>query len=208
MTATGGKNSPAYVLFGKTRRSVLGLLFGHPDDSFYLRQVARTVGIASGTVQRDLQPLVHAGIIIRVRQGNQVYFQANRGCPVFVELRGLVVKTVTVGEVFRAALTPLRRKILLAFIYGSFARGAQQRGSDMDLLIVGDVRFGRGGGRARPRAAQTRPRSEPDGLLRREFRTRLSAGQQFLMSVLKGPKIFLIGGERELAGLAAQRVAR
>jgi len=208
MTTTSGKNSPAYVLFGKTRRSVLGLLYGRPDDSFYLRQVARTVGIASGTVQRELRPLVHAGIVLRVRQGHQVYFQANRGCPVFLELRGLVVKTVTVGEVVQAALAPLRGRILLAFVYGSFARGAQQRGSDMDVLIVGNVRFGEAVA-ALARAQEKLGREvNPTVYSVGEFRTRLSAGQHFLVSVLKGPKIFLIGGERELAGLAAQRVAR
>ena len=31
----------AAALFGKTRRCVLALLFGRPDESFYLREVAR-----------------------------------------------------------------------------------------------------------------------------------------------------------------------
>ena len=47
----------ATVLFGTTRRRILGWLLGHPDESFYLRQVVRNSGAALGAAQRELEQL-------------------------------------------------------------------------------------------------------------------------------------------------------
>jgi DNA-binding transcriptional ArsR family regulator len=88
----------ASTLFGKTRRAVLNLLFGHPDEAFYLRQITRTVGLGVGTVQRELAQLVGAEILTQRRQGNQVYFQANTATPIYQELRSIVTKTTGAGD--------------------------------------------------------------------------------------------------------------
>ena len=39
-------------MFGKTRQAVLSLLYGHADESFYLRQIVRVAGGGMGAVQR------------------------------------------------------------------------------------------------------------------------------------------------------------
>ena len=54
------------TLFGKTRRAVLSLLYGHPDEAFYLRQLIRVAGVGLGTVQREVRRLSEAGIIRRM----------------------------------------------------------------------------------------------------------------------------------------------
>ena len=97
------------TLFGKTRRAVLALLYSHSDESFYLRQIVRTAGVGLGAVQRELKKLSEAGIIRRKARGRQVYYQANPECPVYAELKNLVVKTVGVGDVLRAAISRVFR---------------------------------------------------------------------------------------------------
>ena len=73
----------ATALFGKTRQAVLALLFGHPDESFYVREIVRLVDAGHGAVQRELRQLAACGIIRRSVQGRQVYYQANAESPVF-----------------------------------------------------------------------------------------------------------------------------
>ena len=126
------------ALFGATRQAVLRLLFGHSDRRFYQRQIIRLVGLGSGAAQRELEQLVAAGIITRAVEGRQTYFQANRECPVFAELRGLVRKTFGAAEVLREGLAALGGRVRLAFIYGSVADGSEKTGSDVDIMIVGD----------------------------------------------------------------------
>ena len=85
---------PATVLFGTTRRRVLGWLLGHPDEAFYLRELVRHIGGAVGAVQRELELLTASGLVHREVRGKQVYFQANQKAAIFPELRGLFAKTV------------------------------------------------------------------------------------------------------------------
>jgi DNA-binding transcriptional ArsR family regulator len=107
MSTTIKENIISSTLFGKTRRAVLSLLFTHIDESFYLREISRTTGAGIGAVQREIEQLYRSGIIRRAGRGRSIYYQANPDCPVFDELKSLVVKTAGVGDVLRAAFTPL-----------------------------------------------------------------------------------------------------
>src|ERR1039458_2232370 len=127
------------LLFGQTRGSVLALLYGMPDQTFFVRQIARRIGTSVGPVQRELKTLSEVGLIDRSTVGRQVFFQANRDHPGFPELRSLVAKTSGVFHLLRSALMPLAERISIAFVYGSMARGEETAGSDVDLLIIGEV---------------------------------------------------------------------
>jgi DNA-binding transcriptional ArsR family regulator len=195
------------TLFGKTRRAVLSLLYGHADESFYLRQIARVARVGLGAAHREVKQLSDAGILERSVRGRQVYYQANRHCPVFGELKSLVLKTAGAAVVIQSALAPLADRIRVAFIFGSTAHGDEQKGSDVDLLVVGEVTFGEvvsaihGAQLALNR--EINPTVYPPG----EFRSKLGAGHHFLKTVMRGPMVFLIGDKRELAGLAKKRLA-
>jgi DNA-binding transcriptional ArsR family regulator len=127
------------ALFGKARRAVLGLLYARPDEAFYLRQITREVQAGQGAVQRELKRLVDAGLLTREARGREVHYRANRACPIFAELHGLVLKTVGLADVLRGVLLPFQTDITLAAVYGSQAAGTATLGSDVDLLVVGTV---------------------------------------------------------------------
>ena len=195
------------TLFGKTRRAVLSLLYGHADDAFYLRQIARASGAGLGAVQRELKQLSNAGIVQRIVRGRQVYYQANPRCPVFEELKKLVVKTVGVGAVLQAALAPLADRIKVAFIYGSVARNSEGRESDVDVMVVGKVTFAEIVSSLSEAQKTIGREISPTVYPPAEFRSKLAAGHHFLNTVLKEPTLFLIGGKGELARLAKKPLA-
>ncbi len=201
------EREPASVLFGQTRLRVLGWLFGHPDEAFYLRQIVRQTGAAHGAVQRELAALTGAGLLRRTMQGRQVYFQANRGSPVFPELQALLLKTTGAVDVLRKALAPLANRIVIAFTFGSAARGELRNGSDVDLLVVGDAPFAAVADALA--AAQERLGRDvnPTVYPVAEFRTKIRDGHHFLTSVLREPHLFIIGGADELEGLGEERLA-
>lgn len=202
MGTTGVKDSLSLVLFGKTRRAVLALLFSHPEKSFYLREVVRAAGVGQGAVQRELQRLSQAGIVLRSTRGQQVHFQANTDCPVFSELRGIILKTAGVADVLREALNPLAGRIRFAFIYGSVARGEPRQGSDVDLCVVGEATFAEVVAVLGVSEEKLKREVNPTVYPLAEFECKLAAGHHFLVSVVRGPKLFLIGDEGELAGMA------
>jgi predicted nucleotidyltransferase len=197
------------ALFGATRQAVLRLFFSHPDERFYQRQVIRTVGLGSGTVQRELDLLAKTGILTRSVGGHQIYYQANSESPIFGELRGLIRKTFGVGDVLRAALDSIAPKISVAFVYGSVARGSEKSGSDIDLIIIGD-NLSLDTVVPVLSDAQTELAREvnPSIYSMDEFRRKLTEGNHFLTSVAKEPKLFLIGNEHEFERLVEKRVAQ
>jgi predicted nucleotidyltransferase len=193
----------AEALFSKARRSVLALLFGQPDKAFYTREIVAAAGAGASQVQKELDQLTRAGLLIRERRGNQVYFRVNPDTPVFAELSGLVVKTFGIADVVRAALAPLRDAIDAAFIYGSVARSEHHAGSDIDVFLVGDILL----------SQLALPLSEAEKKLgrqisttifdRKDFASRLKKRDHFMSKVLASPKIFLIGSDARLKELHA-----
>lgn len=189
-------------MFGKARRSVLGLLFTHSDRAYYLREIARLTGLSPGALQRELARLTAAGLLARRRDGRQVYYRANRESPLFTEIRSLMVKTSGVADVLRGVLEPLFGKVRVAFVYGSMAKGAETSGSDVDVMVIGDVSFRKAvevlGGAQEALGREV----NPSVYSAREFRRRASSREHFVRALLRGPKVFLIGDEDELARLA------
>ena len=197
----------ADALFGAARQAVLRLLYGHVEERFYQRQIVREAAVGYGATQRELRRLTDCGILKRIVEGRQTYYQANPECPVFEELCSLIRKTFGVADVLRAALATLSRQIRVAFIFGSIAKGQEGPQSDVDLMVIGDA-LRPSEVRAAIRPAEERLRREVNSKVYQtdEFCRKLAAGQHFVSRVVADPKVFLIGDERGLAELAAKRV--
>jgi len=199
---------PNKLFFGKTRAAILALLYGHTDKSLYLRQIVRLSGCGLGSVQRELKHLTVSGLITRHASGHQVYFQANHESPVFPEIKSLVAKTVGIGDIIKTALSPMSDRIACAFVYGSIARGEESKASDIDLMIIGDVSFSEVVFNCRA-AQETLARDiNPTVYSPDEFRSKVRENHRFLTSVIKEPKIHLIGSDDELERLAKGRLDR
>lgn len=196
------------VLFGKTRRAVLGLLFTRPDESFHLRELARLCRLSLGPVQREVNALAGAGLLTRDPRGRQVFYRLDPRCPVLPELRALVIKTAGLIDVLRRALVPARDELRLAFVFGSFARGEQRHTSDVDLLVVGDITFAELVKALHAPQAHLGRVINPTLYTPAEFRRKLAAGNHFLGRVVAAEKLYVVGDEHELAAMAAERVAQ
>ena len=196
----------ATALFGKTRRAVLALFFGDPDRTFYLRQIVRLAGTGHGAVQRELASLVRADILNRNAEGHQVYYAINLDCPIFEELKSLLLKTTGLTAVLREHLAPLAEKIAVAFLYGSLAAGHETAASDVDVMVIGDVSFSEVVQALRPAHEAIAREVNPTVYPRAEFCRKLAEGHHFVGTVLDGPKVFLVGSENDLRRLAESRL--
>jgi predicted nucleotidyltransferase len=192
------------LLFGSTRRAVLALLLGRPDERFYLREILRAVGGGSGAVQRELKQLVSVGLVEREVRGHQVYFFANRAAAIFPELQAIIEKTAGAVDVLRASLATLlsEGRVELAFVYGSVASGKKTARSDVDLLVIGDVSLAQIVPALRAAEARLGREVNPTVYPVKEFRDKVKHAAPFLKRVLAGPKLFVAGDDRVLGRLA------
>ena len=202
MGTQSNDSSLASALFGKVRLAVLALLFGRPDRAFFVREVVRTVKGGQGGVQRELARLSEVGLLLRREEGRQVYYQANSACPLYAELRSIMMKTVGLVDVLRRAFEPVQDRISVAFVYGSVARGDPESASDVDLLVVGDVHFGEVAELLSPAQDRIGREVNPSVFPVDEFRHRASQEGDFLARIWSGPKILVMGDEREFGKLA------
>jgi predicted nucleotidyltransferase len=126
------------ALFTKTQQRVLGLLYGQTDKSFYMNEIVRLADMGKGTVRRELDKLMTAGLLTINKQGNQNHYQANAENPIYTELQSIVKKTFGVVGVLNFALHTILPIVDYAFVYGSVAKGTEHASSDIDLMLVAE----------------------------------------------------------------------
>jgi predicted nucleotidyltransferase len=190
----------ADALFTRTQQRVLGLLFGQPGRSFYANELITLTGAGSGAVQRELSRLAECGLVTVKLIGNQKHYQANRDSALFEELHGIAVKTVALVEPLREALGSLARRIRAAFVYGSVAKRVDTAASDIDLMVVSDeLTYGDVFAKLEPLSTRLGRTVNPTLLSRAELAKRVKRDSAFVTRVLSQPKLWVIGGENDLA---------
>jgi predicted nucleotidyltransferase len=192
------------LLLPEYRRRVLGLLLLHPEEALHGREIARRTGLAQGTLARELTKLAEAGLLKRERRGNQQVYSADSTCPIFSELASILRKTSGLADVLAEALRPVADQVIVAFVFGSVARGRETAGSDVDLLLIGDVSFRDAVACLHPAQSQLGREINAKVFSAKEFAAKAKK-EPFLVDVLAKPKIFVIGNADELAKLARRQ---
>jgi len=196
-------------LFGSELRvRLLCWLFTHPDESFYVRQLAGILDSDSTNVSRELSRLADIGILTCTVEGRQKHYSVHQECSVFDELHSLIVKTEGVVGLTGEALEPLAGAIEVSFIYGSMAQGRLRADSDVGLMVVSGAAFGDVvrtlADAQRKLGREVNPTVYPPA----EFREKLADGHPFLREVMAGDKLFVVGSRDDLERLAEKGVAQ
>ncbi len=192
-------NALQNILSSRVKAEVFRLLFGLSDGELHLREIARRAGLSIGTVQQELAGLVLAGLVSTRRDGNRLYHRANRNHPLYPEIHNMVLKTSGLAEVLQKALH--HSSIQMAFVFGSVARNEAGASSDIDLMIVGQLGLRLVTNMLSGLTGTLGREINPHVMSPDEFKRRKKSKDHFLSSVLESPKIFIVGGERELEAM-------
>jgi len=196
---------PLDALLGTSRQKVLSRTHLQPERWWYLHELARSVNLRPSSIQRDAAILVAAGILIRRKDGNRVYFKADPACPIFSEIRDLLIKTVALVDILRKALQPFAPRMPIAFVYGSIASSEERSSSDVDLMIIGSVRLADVAAALRELEPQVGRSINPTVYSPTEFAKKLKTGNNFLKTVIAGKKLFIFGNGDDLGDVGSER---
>jgi len=188
------------ALFPKARAETLRLLFAQPGREIYLRDLARLAGVTPAAVHKELAFLCKLGLVRSRRDGNRLYFQADRFHPVHSELRGLVMKTTGIAAELRQALSKVPG-IDLAFIFGSVAAGTDHAESDVDVLILGSAGLRKITPALRGVPSRLEHEINPVCMTPDEWRQKRLRNDVFVNRLLSEPRLWLKGGDDELGKL-------
>lgn len=186
------------ILFPEYRRRVLGLLLLHPETRYHVREIARLTSTTAGSLHRELSKLAKAQVLIREVSGNQVYYQANRAFPIFDELASILRKTSGLVDVLANALAPLAEKIEVAFVFGSVGRGKESLGSDVDVLIIGEIGFADAVAALYSAQAIVGREINPKVYQKTQWQKLVNNNDAFVQEILNNPKLFIIGAPNDI----------
>ncbi|MCU7853848.1 MAG: nucleotidyltransferase domain-containing protein [Candidatus Thiodiazotropha sp. (ex Monitilora ramsayi)] len=186
------------ALFTETQQKVLGLLYGQPDKSFYLKEILRQTGMGVATIKRELDRMLAAGILHMTKIGNQHHYQANPECPIYAELITIIKKTVGLADPIRQALSPLHKKIDWAFVFGSIASGKESSASDIDLMIIGEVSFSEVANTLYSIQKALGREVNPKIFRKSEWAKLEKDNDAFIRDVMTKPRMDVMGGKDEL----------
>ena len=163
-----------------------------------MREIARLTGTVAGTLHRELTKLADVGVLVKKSAGNQLRYSANSDCPIIDELTSILRKTSGIVDVLADALLPLAEKISVALVFGSMASGKESTGSDVDVLIVGNVSFSEVVQALYDAQDTLRREINPKVFSREEWKQMYELNKSFVKEVLSKPRLFIVGTENEL----------
>ncbi len=189
----------AELLSSRARAEIFRLLFGGRGEELHVREIERRSGLNDSTLRQELRKLVRLDLVQSRRDSNRVYYRAKVENPLYPEIRNLVLKTSGLSDVLKSALRD--KRIHVAFVFGSIASGEEKAGSDVDLMVIGELGL-RDLSRLLSGIEEKIGREVNPHVFRgEEFRKRIRAKEHFVSRVMETPKIFIVGSHRELEAM-------
>ena len=118
-------------------KSLLGFYFLHEDESLYVNELVRRLGLDKRNLIKKLKELEKEGIFISKMMGNLKYYSLNKRYPLYKEYKSIVLKTIGLEQKLKDALTNIKG-IKKAYIYGSYAEDKMDVSSDIDIIVMGN----------------------------------------------------------------------
>lgn len=194
------------LLSSRGRAEIVRLLFSGEAKEYYLREIERRTGLLVRSVQQETGSLVKMDLVRMRKDGNRVYFSANREHPLYTDLVQIVLKTSGWMNELRKALA--RDDVRVAFVFGSFARGEERAASDIDVMVIGEIGLRGLSTVIGPIQRKSQREINPHVYSEAEFQRRIKAKDHFLTSVLGTDRIFLIGNEHDFEEVGRKRPSK
>jgi uncharacterized protein len=192
-------NRLAELLSSRARAEIFRLLLSGTGEELHVREIGRRSGLNDSTIRQELRKLVRLDLVQSRRDSNRVYYRAKIENPLYPEIRNLVLKTSGLADVLRSALAD--KRIRVAFVFGSIAHGEEKAGSDVDLMVIGQLGL-RDLSRLLSGIEEKIGREvNPHVFHEAEFRKRVRAKEHFVSSIMETPNIFIIGSHHELEAM-------
>lgn len=181
----------------KVRQDILVVFFSHPAREHYLRELERLLGYSAGNIRRELLKFKAENLFKTRPAGNLLYYSVNEDHPLYHEIKSIVFKTIGVEGSLRDVLGKFK-EISTAFIYGSFASKSENSGSDIDVMIIGDIDLSELYQSLSTLESKLGREINTTTYSRKEYLAKKRESVGFMRDVLNKPKIMLIGHDQDL----------
>lgn len=186
------------LIISRVRVKMLSLFLSHPGTIFHVREIVRKVGEEINAVRRELAHMEKAGMVAKEQRANRLFYSFRKEYPIYYELLELIGKTTGLGADILKQKAKLG-KIKFAMLSGRYQRRLPKRaGTDVDLLIVGNVVLPELAQLVKGEEVRREQELNYTVMTEEEFAFRKRRRDPFVLSILEGSRIMVIGDEEEL----------
>ncbi|RJR29269.1 ArsR family transcriptional regulator [Candidatus Microgenomates bacterium] len=186
------------IITSKVRIKILELIFSNPGEMYHVRGLVREIKEEINAIRRDLTRLEAAGVIKKEPRGNRIYYWLREDYPMYGDLLSMVAKTTGIGAEIIKAKNRIGR-ISFVMFSGRFARHKKRKNeSDVDILVVGDVVLPELATLIRIEESKRGHEINYTAMSRDEFDFRKKRRDPFLLGILAGSRIMVVGDEDSL----------
>lgn len=185
------------LIISRVRVKLLEIFLATPGQMIHVRELVRRSKEEINAVRRELAHLEKAGLVSKEPRANRLYYTFRKDYPLYADLLELVVKTTGLA----AAIVKHRNKlgrIRFAMLSGKFARNLPGSAEQVDLLIVGNVVVAEVAALVREEELRRGREIFFTPMTEEEFVFRKKKKDPFILGILAGSRIMVIGDEQEL----------
>ena len=186
------------IIISRVRVKILTLFLSHPGNIFHVRDIVRKLDEEINAVRRELAHMEKAGMVTKEQRANRLFYAFRKDYPLYFELLEVIGKSNGLGGDILKLRAKLG-KLKFVMISGKYLRGIEKKAAtEVDLLVVGNVVL--------PQLAALVKKAE-DGvgreinytvMSRDELDFRKKRRDPFLLGILAGNRVMIIGDEEDL----------
>lgn len=186
------------IITSRVRIKVLELFFGNPTEMYHVRGVVREVKEEINAVRRELTKLETDGLLKKENRGNRIYYWLRDEHPLYGDLLSIVSKTKGLGAQLIMNKIKLG-KVGFVMFSGKFARyKPRKREDEVDILVVGEVVLPELAALVRAEESKRGREINYTVMSREEFDFRKKRRDPFLLGIMAGSRVMVIGDEEDL----------
>lgn len=185
------------IIISRVRVKVLALFLKNPGQIYHVREIVRRCDEEINAVRRELAHLEKRGMVVKEPRANRLYYSFRKDYPLYFDLLNLVVKDADLGADMIKNKNKLGR-IKFAMFSGRFIRRLPHDADKVDLLIVGQAVLSELNNLVRVEETKRGHEINYTVMTEEEFNFRKKRRDPFIVDVLSGSRLMLIGDEEEL----------
>lgn len=187
----------ADLITSKSRIKLLNVFLSSPNDMLHVRELVRRTRDEINAVRRELAFLEKKGILTREPRANRVYYFLNKTYAFYYDLLRIGSKSVGLGADILKNRVKLGR-IKYAMFSGRFLRKMKEHPDEVDLLIVGNIVLPELALLVREEEKRLNTEINYTVMTEEEFSFRRKKRDPFIISILAGSRVVLIGDEETM----------
>ncbi len=185
-------------MISRVRVSIFELFFQNPEEMYYVRQISRKINEEINAVRRELDRMSEYKLLKSEKRSNRLYYYLNTNYIFFEEMQQMVAKTTGLGKVIRKNKRKLG-SVKYVMFSGRFVEGKAARQDQVDALLIGDVDVSKLQKIIQEHQENVDREINYAVFSEEEFEFRKTRRDPFVMEILYGTKVMIIGNEVEFS---------